>query len=84
MTKLVKTQIKGMVTIPREFREKLGIDANCLLEARLVENGVTFIKLEYKKTVDVEIYSDKQVEEWLEDDKIDPKLSKKIKKLFSL
>lgn len=80
-SKVVKTQSKGMVTIPVEFREKLGIDPNSLLEVKMVEDGVLFVKLEVQPK-EIEIYSDKQIAEWMKDDKIDPKTAKKLEKLL--
>ena len=80
-TKIVKTQTKGMVTIPAEYREKLGIDANSLLEAKLVDEGVLFVKLEIPN-FEPEIYSDKQIEEWMKADKMDAKTAKKLAKLL--
>ena len=60
MTKLVKTQSKGMVTIPIEFRRKLGIANESLLEARLVKNGVLFVKVDPRP--DFDLYSDEEIE----------------------
>lgn len=80
-SKVVKTQSKGMVTIPIEFRAKLGIDPDSLLEARLVDDGVLFVKLEVQPQK-TEIYSDKQIEEWMKSDKLDKKTAAKLKKLL--
>ena len=87
--KIIRTQAKGMVTIPSEFRSALGIDENSLLQAQLVKNGVLFVKIEYqtakkpKKTAPpVEMYSAKQIAGWLLADKIDPRTAAKLKKLL--
>lgn len=80
-TKVVRTQSKGMVTIPIEFREKLGIDPNSLLEVRLMDNGVMFVKLEMTSQ-ESEIYSDQQIEEWVKTDQMDVKTIKRLKKLL--
>lgn len=80
--KIVKPQSKGMVTIPVEFREKLGIDSNSLLEVKMIDNGVTFIKINYKSQQEVEIYSDKQIKRWLKNDKLDAKTVKRLEKLL--
>lgn len=79
--KIVRTQTKGMVTIPREFREKLGISSNSLLEAKIVDNGVMFVKMNYQ-ALEPEIYSDEQIKNWLKEDKLDKKTAEKIKKLL--
>lgn len=80
-TKFVRTQSKGMVTIPIEFREKLGIDPNSLLEVRLIENGVMFVKLEMTPRKP-ELYSDHQIKEWVKIDQMDEKTVKKLRKLL--
>ena len=81
MTKVVKTQSKGMVTIPIEFRQKLGINENSLLEAKLMSNGVMFMKIEYRPPSE-EVYSDNQIKEWMDEDKLDAKTTKKLEKLL--
>lgn len=81
MAKVVKTQSKGMVTIPAEFRQKLEIDENSLLEAKLINNGVIFTKIVYTPP-ETEIYSDKKIKEWMKDDKMDKKTAQKLKKLL--
>ena len=82
MTKVVKTQSKGMVTIPVEYREKLGIDANSLLKVELIDNGVMFMKINYELE-ETEIYSDAQIKKWMKADKLDAGTAKKLKKLFN-
>lgn len=80
--KIVKPQSKGMVTIPVEFREKLGIDSDSLLEVKMINNGVSFIKINYKPQQEIGIYSEKQIKKWLKDDKLDAKTVKKLEKLL--
>ncbi len=79
--KIVKTQSKGMVTIPVEFRHKLNISENSLLEVKLLDNGIAFIKLDYMPE-NYEIYSDREIKMWLKEDKIDKKTAKKLDKLI--
>lgn len=80
MSKLVKPQSKGMVTIPKEFRSKLGITDESLLEARLVDDGVLFVKVNYIPKP--ELYSDTEIKEWMNEDKLDSATLKKVKKLL--
>lgn len=80
--KIVKPQSKGMVTIPVEFREKLGINSDSLLEVKMINNGVSFIKINYKPQQEIEIYSEKQIKKWLKDDKLDAKTVKRLGKLL--
>ncbi|MEK7672555.1 MAG: AbrB/MazE/SpoVT family DNA-binding domain-containing protein [Patescibacteria group bacterium] len=80
-TKIVKPQSKGMVTIPVEFRQKLNIDENSLLEVKLLSNGISFIKIDYKPDT-TEIYSDEDIQIWLKEDKLDKKTAEKLAKLI--
>lgn len=80
MSKVVRAQSKGMVTIPIEFRKQLNIDENTLLEAKLTKNGVTFMKIDFSE--EPEVFSDAEIAEWLEADKLDVATLKKVEKLL--
>ncbi len=79
--KIVRSQTKGMVTIPVEFREKLAIDENSLFEASITANGVLFTKINYEKK-EPDVYSDSQIKKWLKEDALDPKTARKLKNLL--
>ncbi|MDP4008744.1 MAG: AbrB/MazE/SpoVT family DNA-binding domain-containing protein [Candidatus Peregrinibacteria bacterium] len=80
--KVVRPQSKGMVTIPKEYREALGIDEDSLLEVQLIDNGVQFIKVTYTSEPApgevVELFSDKEISEWKRNDKLDGSTIKKL------
>lgn len=80
-SKIVRSQLKGMITIPIEFRQKLNIDENSLLEASLTPDGVLFTKINLQK--EPEIYSDQQIKKWLKEDAMDAKTAKKLKDLLN-
>ena len=86
--KIVQTHAKGMVTIPAEFRAKLGIEEDTLLKVKLVKNSVVFVKVEYvsgpkrNQHEQAQWYSDSQIKQWLADDKLDARTAAKLKKLF--
>lgn len=86
--KIVQTHAKGMVTIPAEFRAKLGIEEDTLLKATLIKDGVIFVKIKYisgpekNPPSNSEVYSDRQIKQWLAEDKLDPRTAAKLKKLF--
>lgn len=81
MTKVIRAQTKGMITIPIEFRQKLGIETNSLLEAKLIDDGLMLIKMNYPKS-NTELYSDEEIKTWLKDDQIDQPTAKKLAKLL--
>ena len=80
-TKVVRTQAKGMVTIPVEFRERLGITENSLLQAELTSKGVLFVKLETANKV-TEFCSDAEITEWMKEDQMSAKAVKKLQQLL--
>ncbi|MFA5855004.1 MAG: AbrB/MazE/SpoVT family DNA-binding domain-containing protein [Candidatus Gracilibacteria bacterium] len=71
-----------MVTIPVEFREQLGIGEGSLLKVKLLKNGVAFIKMELETPLEVDLYSDEEIKEWMEEDKLDAKTAKKLELLL--
>lgn len=81
MKKIVKTQEKGMITIPAEYRRKLDIQPNALMEARIVDHGVLFTKISSSQTP-TRLYSNEEIAQWLEEDKLTPEAAAKVKKLL--
>lgn len=78
---IVKMQPKGLLTIPKKFREELGFEENTL--ARIKKEGRKLI-LEPVNVVGypLRVYSKEEIEEFIEDDKLSPELVRKAKKLF--
>lgn len=83
--KVVKPQIKGMVTIPSSFRETLGITPETPLIVELKNNGVFITKFIPVSAPQPKspLYSEMEIREMVKTDKIDPKTAKKLKKLLS-
>lgn len=83
--KVVKPQIKGMVTIPRPFRETLGITPETPLLVELKNNGVFITKFIPVSAPQLKpsLYSEREIREMVKADKIDPKTVKKLKKLLN-
>ncbi|OGK21651.1 hypothetical protein A3C23_02645 [Candidatus Roizmanbacteria bacterium RIFCSPHIGHO2_02_FULL_37_13b] len=66
-TEWVKILSKGMVTIPKSFRDALGIKEGEV--ARIKKVGKRLI-IEARDTVDYEVYDDKEFKKILEEDKL--------------
>ncbi len=79
-TKIVRPQAKGMVTIPVEFREKLGITEDSILQAQLTSKGVLFVKMQVPQEED--FYSDAEIQSWIKADQLDAKTAQKIQSLL--
>lgn len=80
---IIKPLAKGQITIPASFRKELGIKENTLFQAELKEDGVFLkpVNLDWKEKY-IRQFSDEEIKQWLEDDKLDKKTLQKIKKYF--
>ncbi len=74
---------KGMITIPKQWRDELGLEEGDVVKAKKEGNRVVIEPSEGKAPY--RTFSDKEIEEWLEADKLPKTLAKKIdQKLKSL
>lgn len=68
---------KGMVTIPKEWREELGIKAGDVIKAKKEGNKVIFESVSNR--VPYRIYSAEEIDLFVKDDKLSPSLVKKVR-----
>lgn len=80
---VIKILPKGLVTIPKKWREELGLDENGL--ARIRKEGKRLV-LEPVSVVGYLLreYSREEIKQFIKEDRITPQLRKKAKKLLSL
>lgn len=82
--RLVKPYAKGQVTIPADFREKLGIDENTILQIELKGSHIEITPVRF---VDedrlLRDYDTSAIEAFLEEDKIDPETASKVRDLLA-
>lgn len=83
VSKVVRPLAKGQITIPAEFRQKLGIDANTLLDISLVEGKLEIIPIRIRRAEPLREYTDDDIQQFLEADKIDAQTAGKVKELLS-
>lgn len=69
---------KGMITIPKLWRDELGIDEGEVIRAERVGNRVILEASEVNAPY--RVYSDKEISDFLEDDKLPKDLAAKIDK----
>lgn len=75
----VKILDKGMITIPKSFRDELNFKAGEV--AKIIKVGRRLI-IEPRDVVDYRIYSDKELEEILKEDRLPSRLAKKAAKMW--
>ena len=85
ITKIVKPLSRGQITIPIEFRKKLGIESNTILNLVLKGNKIEITPAVVREFNEKELreYTDKEILEFLQDDKIDKDTARTVKRLLS-
>ncbi len=76
----VKILGKGMVTIPKKFRDDLGMHEGEVARIRRIGNRLV---VEPRNVADYETYTDGELRVMLAADKLSPKLAKKARSLWS-
>ena len=71
----VKVLAKGMITIPKGFRDKLGVKEGEVARIRKVGRRLV---IEPRELVDYEVYEKKEFKEMLKEDQLPSSLAKKI------
>lgn len=67
---------KGMVTIPKEWRDELGLLEGEIVKAQKIGNKM--IIESGKESVPYRIFSKEDIEEWLNEDRLPKALARKI------
>ena len=85
MTKLVRPLSRGQITIPIEFRKKLGIDTNTILSLALRGNKIEITPAIVREVDEEELreYTDEEISQFLRDDKIDQETARTVKRLLT-
>ena len=78
--KVVKALAKGQVTIPSEFREALGIDAETLLSVSLVGDHLEIAPLHPEE--ELRRYTEEDITRFLEEDKLDEETARRVRDLL--
>lgn len=76
----VKILAKGLITIPKRFREDLGIKEGEVAKVRKV--GARLI-IEPREAREYEVYTDEELKEMLAADKLPRREAKKVKAIWS-
>lgn len=74
---------KGMVTLPKRWRDELGINTGDVVKAKKEGKRVVIEARKLIKGAPYRTYSDREIDEFLKEDKIPKSLLKKIKEDLS-
>lgn len=72
---------KGMVTLPKKWRDELGIESGDIVKAKK-EGDRVIIEAQRSTQVPYRVYSDNEIEDFLKEDKLPEALVEKLKKKF--
>ena len=81
-TRLVKPYAKGQITIPAEFREKLGIDEDSILRLELKGSKIEITPLRLVEDSLLREFDTSEIESFLEEDKIDLDTANRVRDLL--
>lgn len=73
---------KGMVTLPKKWRDEMGIEKGDIVKAKKEGNKVV-IEAQQTNTAPYRVYSDTEIEQFLEEDKLAKDLAKNVQKKLS-
>ena len=68
---------KGMVTLPKKWRQDMGITTGDVIKAK--KEGTKVVIETRQGTVPYRIYSDNEIDQFLKEDKLSKSLAKKVK-----
>ncbi|MBI2326979.1 AbrB/MazE/SpoVT family DNA-binding domain-containing protein [Candidatus Curtissbacteria bacterium] len=69
---------KGMVTLPKKWRQDLGMIMGDVVKAKKEGSKIT-IEPQKSSSVPYRIYSDAEIDQFIKEDKLEKRLAKKIK-----
>ncbi len=78
--KVIKTLAKGQITIPSEFREELGIEAETLLSVSVVGDHLELTPLQ-PEAESLRRYTQRDIARFLEEDKLDEETARRVREL---
>lgn len=67
---------KGMVTIPKQWRDELGLEEGQIVKAKI--SGNRMIIESSQESLPYRIFSDEEIEGWLKEDRLTKSLAKKV------
>jgi AbrB family looped-hinge helix DNA binding protein len=84
LTRIVRPQAKGQITIPADFRERLGIDQGTFLQLTLRGSTIEVSPLRLAKEGAVlRDFGREDLDAFLKEDRIDRKTATKVRRLLS-
>lgn len=75
----IKILPKGLITIPKKMRLKLGIKDGDVAQVKISGNAII---IEPREAVEYRLFTDKEIKEWEKEDKLPTELASKAKAMW--
>ena len=82
LSRIIRPLPKGQITIPVAIRRELGITESSLLEVSLQDDKIVISKLGVQPAGTFRVYSDEEITEFLDEDKITPETAERVRELM--
>jgi AbrB family looped-hinge helix DNA binding protein len=82
-TRVVQLPARGQITIPTEFRRRLGLEDGALLRMRLVGDKIE-IELLAMTEADLRLYTDEELRQFQAEDMIDAESVTAVRRLLAV
>lgn len=76
----IKILPKGLITIPKKMRDRLGIKDGDIAKINISKNSII---IEPRESNEYRLFSDEEIEQWVKDDKLSIELAKKSQAIWS-
>lgn len=84
VSKIVRPLAKGQITIPAEFRERLGIDADTLLNVTLLAGKLEITPVTVQERGEaLRDYIEEEIEAFLAEDRLDEETAGAVRRLLA-
>lgn len=79
----IKVLSKGVITIPKEFREQLGLEEGDVAKAKVEGDKLVIQSRKVAQYSEYRMFSKKQIDEWVKEDELPEPLATQTKKYWS-
>lgn len=80
---LIKVLSKGLIAIPKSFRDKLGLKEGDVAKAKVIDDKLIIQSRKVAQYADYRVFTKKQIDEWVKEDKLPEPLATQTKNYWS-
>lgn len=76
----IKILPKGLITIPKKIREKLGLKEGDVAQVKVLKNTMI---IKPRESVKYRLFTNEEIKQWVKDDELPEELAKKAQAIWS-